>query len=138
MRSAHLNQGNSLPIRACNRNINQGLSQSGSLAFSGSIEGAMKSIIGTQVLVLCVDVLPLLAWLVLTTRSCQVDVVGVKTKKKRRQRFFFLKRQFLRQRGEFWVKTRRRSSQLVIKRFWNIQDLGVGPVWDGKIRHQWF
>lgn len=44
----------------------------------GPTIGAMKSIIGAQALVLCIDVLTL-AWLALATRTSQVDVVVVKT-----------------------------------------------------------
>lgn len=39
----------------------------------------MKSIIGVQVLILCIDVLTMLAWLVLATSAGQVDMVGIKT-----------------------------------------------------------
>lgn len=82
MQLNHLNQRHSVSVRARNRNINQGLPQSGSLAFFRATEGAVKSVIGAQVLILRVDVLTLLARLVLTTRTCQVDLVGVKTGKK--------------------------------------------------------
>lgn len=75
----NLDQGHSVPIRTCQRNVDQRFSESWSLAFFGSTEGAVKSIIRAQVLVLCVDVLALLAVLVLTISAGQVNVVGVET-----------------------------------------------------------
>lgn len=73
----HLDQGHSVPIRACYWDVNQRLPQRWSLAFFGPTIGAIQTIIWAEVLVLGVDVLALLAWLVLATGACQVHVVGV-------------------------------------------------------------
>lgn len=80
----HPDQGYSVTIRTWYRNIDQGFSDSGSLAFFGSTVRAMKSIVRAEALVLCVDVLALLTWLVLATSTSQVNMVGVEARRKKR------------------------------------------------------
>lgn len=78
-RNTHLDQGYSVSIRTCYRNIDEGFSESWSTAFFGPTVRAMESIIWAQALVLCIDMLALLAWLVLTTCARQTNVVRVIT-----------------------------------------------------------
>lgn len=80
----HFHQGHSVSIRACYRNVDQGFSESGSLAFFWSTMGVEKSIIRAKALVLGVNMLALLTWLALTTSASQVDMVGVKARHRER------------------------------------------------------
>lgn len=137
-----------MSVGAGNRNVDQGFSESGSLAFFGSTVGAMKSVVGAEALVLGVDVLPLLARVVLTTCSSQVDQVGVKAERdSSRQLQLCVLFQFCRVVIVVPGGSLRAPLHLfyllstllhfVIEGFWHIQDVSGGSVGNRKPRQVW-